>query len=184
MSAHATQQDLGHYHPGLGVYLYLVRHAIAEPHDSARWPDDSQRPLTAAGIERFRGAARGLRLLGIEIDAMLASPYVRAWHTAELLSAEAAWPFPETCPTLEPPTPPTACLDALQDRREASLALVGHQPLLSELASLLLVGDERLMRLELKKGGAMCLRFADRPVVGTAALRWSVSPKILGSLGR
>jgi len=166
------------------VDLYLVRHAIAEPHDSARWPDDSLRPLTTAGIESFRLAARGLRRLGVEVEALLASSYVRAWHTAELLSAEAAWPFPEKCPALEPSTRRTVCLDALQARHESSLALVGHQPLLSELASLLLTGDKRTMRLELKKGGSMCLRSTGGLEAGTAALRWSVSPKILGLLGR
>ncbi len=164
--------------------VYLVRHAIAEPNDSARWPDDSQRPLTAAGIERFRAVARGLRRLGIEIDAMLASPYVRAWHTAKLLTKEAAWPAPEELRALEPSTSPPVCLDALRDRRESTLALVGHQPQLSELASLLLAGDERSLHLELKKGAAMCLRFEGKPEAGNAALRWSMSPRILGSLGR
>jgi phosphohistidine phosphatase SixA len=42
------------------VELYLVRHAIAEQRDAVRWPDDSQRPLTAEVIARFRPAARGL----------------------------------------------------------------------------------------------------------------------------
>ena len=164
--------------------LYLVRHAIAEPHDSARWPDDSERPLTAAGIERFRAAARGLRRQGVEVDAVLASPYVRAWHTAELLTKAAAWPTPEELRALEPSISPTACLDALRDRRESTLALVGHQPQLSELASLLLVGDERSLRLDLKKGAVMCLRCDGGPEAGNASLRWSLSPKLLGSLGR
>ena len=164
--------------------LYLVRHAIAEPHDSVRWPDDSERPLTAAGIERFRGAARGLRRLGVEVDAVLASPYVRAWHTAELLTKEAMWPSPERCSALEPSTPESECLDALEDRQESALALVGHQPLLSELASLLLAGDGRSLRLELKKGAAMCLRCDGGPEAGNASLRWSVSPKLLVSLER
>jgi len=164
--------------------LYLVRHAIAEPRDAARWPDDSQRPLTPAGIERFRAAARGLRRLGDEVDIVLASPHVRAWHTAELLTEEAGWPIPEEWPALEPQTPRGECLDALRDRQESALGLVGHQPLLSELASLLLAGDGRQQRLELKKGGSMCLRCDGGVEAGTAALRWSVSPKILVSLGR
>jgi len=164
--------------------LYLVRHAIAEPRGSASWPDDSKRPLTPTGSERFRAAARGLRRLEVEIDAMLASPYVRAWHTAEILSKEAAWPTPEELPALEPSTSPRECLDVLRDRRESTLALVGHQPQLSKLASLLLAGDERSLRLELKKGAAMCLRFEGKPEAGNAALRWSMSPRILGSLGR
>ena len=164
--------------------LYLVRHAIAEPQDSARWPDDSARPLTAVGIDRFRAVARGLRRQGIEVDAALASPYLRAWHTAEILMEEAAWPSPERCSALEPSTPASECLDALRDRPDSPLAVVGHQPLLSELASLLLTGDGRSLRLELKKGAVMCLRCDGGPEAGNASLRWSVSPKRLGSLGR
>ncbi len=163
--------------------LYLVRHAIAEAHDSARWPDDSERPLTKAGIERFRTVARGLRRLGLQVDAVLASPYVRAWHTAEILMNEAAWPAPEEFRALEPSTSRNECLTALRDRQESTLALVGHQPLLSELASLLLAGDERSLPLELKKGAAMCLRFDGEPEAGSASLRWSASPKLLASVG-
>ena len=157
--------------------LYLVRHAIAEQRDLERWPDDSRRPLTAAGIERFRIVARGLRRLGIEVEAVLSSAYLRAWETAELLTAEAEWPKPEECAALEPTTPRTACLDALRNRPESALALVGHQPLLSELAVLLLAGDESPMRLELKKGGVLCLRFTAAPEAAAGALRWSVEPQ-------
>lgn len=164
--------------------LYLIRHAIAEPRDLERWPDDSRRPLTRAGVERFRVAARGLRRLGVEPDAVLSSPFVRAWDTAGLLNAEAGWPAAEECLELEPTTPRTECLDALRDRQESALALVAHQPLLSELAALLLAGDESPMRLELKKGGVICLRFPAGPEAAAAALRWSVSPKLLSLLSR
>ena len=114
---------------------------------------------------------------------MLSSTYVRAWHTAELLTEEAGWPAPEEYVALEPPSPRAACLDALRDRGESALALVGHQPLLSELAALLLAGDESPLRLELKKGGVICLRFPAGVEAAAASLRWSVSPKILSSLG-
>ncbi|HEY7678606.1 MAG TPA: hypothetical protein VIG69_16145 [Candidatus Methylomirabilis sp.] len=39
--------------------LYLVRHAFAGKRDPARWPDDTQRPITPEGARRFRQAARG-----------------------------------------------------------------------------------------------------------------------------
>jgi broad specificity phosphatase PhoE len=46
------------------IRVYLVRHAIAEDRDSARWPDDSERPLTRRGLvrtlpERVRRARSG-----------------------------------------------------------------------------------------------------------------------------
>ena len=74
--------------------LYLVRHAIAEDRDHARWPDDADRPLSAKGIERFEREARGLATLVPDVDILLASPFSRAWHTAEILTKEAGWPPP------------------------------------------------------------------------------------------
>ena len=163
--------------------LYLVRHAIADTRDPARWPDDSERPLTPEGIARFRSAARGLHRLVPEVDAVLSSPYTRAWQTAEILSEEAGWPAPERCPPLEAVKPPNGAVELLQGKGEhSSVALVGHEPYLSVLASLLLSGDERTVRLELKKGGVALLALDDEPAPGAALLRWSVSPKILRAL--
>src|SRR3954468_17149609 len=81
--------------------VYLVRHAIAATRDSAQWPDDSERPLTSEGEARFRKAARGLRRVAARVDVVLASPYVRAWQTAEILERAAGWPAPERAPELE-----------------------------------------------------------------------------------
>src|SRR5215470_13980294 len=75
--------------------LVIVRHAIAEDRDWLRWPDDAERPLTEAGAERFARAARGLARLVGNVDAVLTSPAVRAWQTADLLEHEAGWPTPE-----------------------------------------------------------------------------------------
>jgi phosphohistidine phosphatase len=166
------------------VDLYLVRHAVAEPRDPARWPDDSPRPLTRDGIERFRLVARGLRALGVEVDAVLASSWTRAWATAELLREEAGWPVPEECSHLEPTSSPADCLDVLRARSESSLALVGHDPHLSGLGALLLTGSERSIRLQLKKGGVLCLRLTGQPGAAGSVLRWSASPKILRAVER
>ena len=160
--------------------VYLVRHAIAELRDATRWPDDSLRPLSADGVERFRRAARGLRRIVPTVDVVLASPYVRAWQTAELLRDDAGWPAPQRSFALAGDRPPAAPLDALRLHADrASVALVGHEPNLSWLASLLLAGDEGAVSLELKKG-AVVLLTVDAPFApGTAVLRWSVSPRIL-----
>ena len=66
--------------------IYLVRHAAAFERDPDRWPDDSERPLAPEGEEEFRLAARGLARVVPRVDAILSSPYRRAWRTAEILS--------------------------------------------------------------------------------------------------
>jgi phosphohistidine phosphatase len=166
------------------VDLYLVRHAIAEPRDRERWPDDAPRPLSAEGEELFRLAARGLQRIGVEVEAVLASSYARAWRTAELLSEVAGWPQPSECPELEPTADAAGVFGVLTGRDESLLALVGHEPDLSELASLALTGDRHVAQLELKKGGVICLRFRGKADPGRALLRWSTSPKLLRQLGR
>ena len=162
--------------------VYLVRHAFAAHADPTRWPDDATRPLTNEGIARFRVAARGLRRLVPAVDSLLSSGYARAWQTAELLHEVAGWHRPEECPALEAGRPATSVIDVLQGRSERSLALVGHEPQLSMLASLLCTGSEEALELELKKGAVAFLSVAGPVEPARASLRWTVSPKILRRL--
>jgi len=165
------------------VDVYLVRHAIAEERDYERRPDDSLRPLTAAGRERFARAARGLRVIAPSVEVVLASPYARSWQTAGLLREETGWPAPEASSALAAAAMPAAGLDVLRRHADrGSVALVGHEPNLSCLASLLLAGDETAVPVELKKGGVMLLEVTPPPAPRSALLRWSVSPKILRAL--
>jgi phosphohistidine phosphatase len=164
--------------------VYLVRHAFAAHADPARWPDDAERPLTEEGIMRFRGAARGLRRLVPAVDSMLSSGYARAWQTAQLLHDVAGWREPNECPALEAGRPASSALDVLQGRAERSIALVGHEPYLSRLASLLCTGSEDGLQLELKKGAVASLSFTGPVEPARACLRWTVSPKILRRLDR
>jgi phosphohistidine phosphatase len=164
--------------------LYLVRHAVAGHAASDRWPDDAARPLTPDGAQRFRPAARGLRHVVPSVDLVLASSYVRAWQTAELLHDVAGWPEPVPCVLLEADRAPSEALDELKARTEGAIGLVGHEPYLSRLASLLCTGDEDALQLELKKGAVAALRFDGTVTPGDGTLRWSVSPKILRALAR
>jgi phosphohistidine phosphatase len=117
------------------------------------------------------------------VEVLLASPYTRAWETAAILHHEVDWPAPRRCPTLEAARPSGDALEVLRELKDrSSAALVGHEPNLSRLASLLLSGDEDVLPLELKKGGVVLLAFAGDPRPGGALLRWSASPKILRSL--
>jgi phosphohistidine phosphatase SixA len=70
----------------------------------------------------------------------------------------------------------------LAERGDDSVALVGHEPCLSSLASLLAAGDTGVLKLELKKGGVTFLVSDGDPAPGRSLLRWSVSPKILRAL--
>jgi phosphohistidine phosphatase len=160
--------------------LYLVRHGAAFEADPRQWPDDSQRPLTPEGEKRFRRAAEGLSRLETTVDVVLSSPWPRAWRTAELLHEAAGWPGPRACDALQGGRDVTAMLAALQPYRGASaVALVGHEPCLSELASYLLSADPSLARVEMKKGAVARLWIEPSLRPGSGVLRWLVTPKVL-----
>ncbi len=163
--------------------FYLFRHAAAFERDPERWPDDSDRPLTPEGEEDFRLAARGLARLVSRVDAVLSSPYRRAWRTAEILSELDSWPAPELLPVVAASrrraSPEKATL-ALGDYADAKyVAVVGHKPRLQELAAYLLTGKSDGMEIDFRKGGVTCIRFDGAPAPGTGKLRWLLTPKAL-----
>ena len=59
--------------------IWLLRHG-----EAADGSPDDERPLTEEGERQARAAGRALRALGVEIDACLSSPKVRAADTARL----------------------------------------------------------------------------------------------------
>lgn len=161
--------------------IYLVRHAIAHERDPGRWPDDALRPLTEEGSARFASAARGLRRIVPTVERVVSSPFTRAWQTAELLASHTGWPAAEPADELGAGDAEDAV--ALLERQAVeSVALVGHEPQLSALASLLLVGDAARAEIELKKGGVIALTSWTADVRGTTFLRWLAQPKLLRTL--
>jgi phosphohistidine phosphatase len=59
--------------------LWLLRHA-----EAADGRPDDERPLTAQGTRHAEAAGRALARLGMNIDACLSSPKLRALQTAQL----------------------------------------------------------------------------------------------------
>ncbi len=161
--------------------LYVVRHAVAFKRDEERWPDDGERPLTPEGKDEFRKAARGLGHLVPSVDALLSSPLERAWQTAEILAGLESWPDPKAFPALGPGVSPEEAAIALEDYAEAgAVTVVGHRPGLHELVSHLLAGDAEV-DVRIKKGGTLRLSFHGPTRARTAALRWLLTPALLGS---
>jgi len=160
--------------------LYLVRHAIAAERGPA-WPDDAKRPLTHKGIARMREIARGLRALDVTIDHVATSPLVRAKQTAEIL-VECLKPAPALAvmPALAPGVTPAEVGAALaQIKRAQTIALVGHEPGIGELAAWL-VGARA--PLPFKKGGVCRIDLPHVPPAGAGQLIWLATPRMLRAL--
>ena len=162
--------------------LILIRHAAAFERDRKRWRDDRHRPLTPEGMKRFRKAAAGLASLVETVECVLTSPLARARQTAQILSAVTRWPHAREVAELAPGHTPDQVLARVRTEKAEVLALVGHEPGLSELIAASLAGAGARLQCELKKGGAACLEFPSTARAGQARLAWLVTPKALRAL--
>ena len=157
--------------------LLVVRHGVAE--DKAPSGRDADRALTAEGRERMAAEVRGLLRLDLRVERLLHSPWRRADETAELLEPLLARRARrEACEHLAAP-PGRELLAALSGER---VAVVGHEPWLTQLVALLCTGSPRAAGgLELKKGGVAWLE--GEPRVGGMGLRALLTPRALRLLG-
>ncbi|MBA2355852.1 MAG: histidine phosphatase family protein [Acidobacteria bacterium] len=162
------------------ITLVLVRHAIAEERGSA-WPDDDERPLSRDGEKKWKRGAKGLATVLPEVDLLLCSPLRRTRQTADVLAPALATPARvELFDALRPETRPTAVIAALKTRRvHGVVVLIGHDPMLPQLAATLLHLEGPL---EFRKGGALALVTQGLGARGPSRLEWFVTPRMLRAL--
>ena len=165
--------------------LLVIRHGIAEEREE--WaqtgePDD-KRPLTDKGRSRLKRIARGLHRDVDTIEILATSPLTRAVQTAEIVGQRYGNVAAVVTEALVPHKPLSALLEWLQGLDDVdTVAVVGHEPHLSGFVCWLVTGREESF-LELKKGGAVLLEFAQERAAGKAKLLWALTPKQLRRLG-
>lgn len=162
------------------IRLYLIRHGLAEERGES-WPDDSKRPLTDEGTAKLRKIARGMASLGVTIDVLLTSPFVRTRQTADVI-ASGLDPRPHIA-ALDSLSPAGSAAGVLADlekhAKRASIGLVGHEPSIGELAARL-VGSRH--PFSFKKGGVCRIDVEELPASGPGELRWFLPPRVLRSI--
>jgi phosphohistidine phosphatase len=161
--------------------LFILRHGIAVPHGTPGIPDN-ERPLTPKGERRLRQVGRGLAALKLNVDRIVTSPLPRALRTAQIVARELGLVGKlETSSILSAGADPHTLRDWLRDRPENRLMIVGHNPDLSELIGLLILGSVGRFPFELKKGGLAALTAS--PGTGTPfQLQWTAPAGLLRML--
>lgn len=166
----------------MSAKLYLIRHGIAA--EALPGESDEERALTAAGERKTRKVAKHLQKLNIHFDLILTSPLVRARQTAEILQAVGLAAKIEEFQDLAPGGNLENWLSWLKKWRQNggnSLAIVGHQPDLTNWAEILVWGEAR-ERLILKKAGIIGLQLpetATETPVSNCLMFWLAPPKLL-----
>jgi phosphohistidine phosphatase len=171
------------------MHLYLIRHAEAEDIGTGGIARDFDRPLTTQGRADSRALAQAFARRNIVIDAVVASPLVRAHQTAvEFLSILTPSLRVVTCDELaidklkpgklsEFLADLPASGDRVPTREDKSIAAVGHMPDLGAYCEWLMGAAAGTVHFA--KASVAYLRFKDDPERAAGALEWLVTPEWL-----
>ncbi|TWT99886.1 Phosphohistidine phosphatase SixA [Botrimarina colliarenosi] len=160
------------------MIVYLARHAWAGHYGDPAWPDDSQRPLTDEGIERYRRMVERLVEGGFAPERIATSPYVRCVQTAELLAEATGAPI-ESFAELAPGATSIPLLRWCEIASSERVCLVGHNPDLESISASWLGDDDASIRFA--KGAVAAVRFdVPPPEPGDGTLLWHATAKLLG----
>src|SRR3989440_3312 len=148
-------------------------------------PTAGARPPRARRRSGPRSPSRTWRVKALipELDVLGASPYKRAFETAEIIASAYGDLTVEWVAELTPGASVDRVVAWLTGRHaRGSVGLVGHEPDLSRLVCTLLADTSRPF-LELRKGAACLLEFPGPVGRGAATLDWFLGPKHLRLLG-
>ncbi len=159
--------------------LFFLRHAMEVDH--GKIARDADRPLSEQGRRRMKRATEAWEGMGVIVDGIMTSPFLRATQTAEI-AAETLGVSDrvETCAALAAGAAPEDIVAAVAERchEDHRVLLVGHEPDLGRVISLLVCGDDG-GAFRLKKGGLTKL-IVDRLAPGRCAvLEWHLWPRHL-----
>jgi len=157
--------------------LYILRHGLAVEAGTEGYDKDADRPLTAKGERKLHLIADAMEELDLELDLILSSPYKRARQTAEIV-ADVLKVKMELTSTLEPGGSSSELIQLIGKTKPSAegVMVVGHEPYLSGLISLLISGSTNLP-IVMRKAG-LCKLSTDSLKHGRcAALEWLLTPK-------
>lgn len=161
--------------------LILFRHAKSDWDTS--WSSDHARPLAKRGVNAAKKMGRFLAASGHLPDLIISSTARRAINTVELAAEAGHWENVIMKTDRLYGTSPGSVIELLHEQDETinSIMLVGHEPVWSDLASLLMGGGQ--IRFPTATMCAVNIHSQDWASVkpGSAELSWMIKPKLLKS---
>ena len=153
--------------------LLVIRHAIAQDREDFDGTNDDLRPLTEKGIKEFEKVAKFYKKI-FKIEKIYSSPLLRAAQTAEILNERYKVDI-QILKELRPEVSPELLFKKLNSEKIEGIAIVGHEPLLSEFIGYLVTGKSKSI-VEMKKGSAC---FLEVDGVGRTEILNFLTPKAI-----
>lgn len=138
--------------------VFVIRHAIAMDREISepRGIREEDRPLTSEGKKKFSKALRQLKKKFGKVDLLLVSPFLRTIETAEIFKKVVPVAVLKADRGLEPGADAAAMAKKILSLKKKVVAVVGHEPDLGNLTSLLLTKKSQNV-IRFKKGGVALL---------------------------
>src|SRR5262249_55485926 len=156
------------------------RHAEAASRSDPNYADED-RPLTDEGRDQAKQLAKALVARGVQFNAVISSPLIRARQTAEEMLQNMPGPLAELefCRHLAPGGTARKLLRFVIGTSSESVALIGHEPDLSSFAGRMI--GCRKAQIDLAKAGVVLVRFDGAPEKSQGVLAWLLTPEWLNA---
>lgn len=161
--------------------LFVLRHGKAG--QASPDTDDIMRALTSPGRREIRIIARWMRREGIEFDVIASSPLIRASETAGIVARmldqkDKLVMWDDLAPGGDFDS---ICYHAAQEKNNAAVLIVGHEPDLSILIGKIIsgVGPASII---LAKGGLAKIKNFSYTTKPSGELQWLLTPKQILSM--
>jgi phosphohistidine phosphatase len=163
------------------VEIHILRHAIADP--ARPGEQDADRAVTPEGRKKLREVLRVAKAAGLAPGLILTSPYRRAIETAEMAASQLNFTDPPLATNaLLPGSNAEDVWEEIRVHKDAQeILLVGHEPLLGQLAGYLL-GTPSLL-IDFKKGALVRIDMDQFSAKPRGVLRWFFTPKLASKAG-
>ncbi|HWP39826.1 MAG TPA: phosphohistidine phosphatase SixA [Tepidisphaeraceae bacterium] len=167
--------------------VLIIRHGEAEDQEifARSGEPDHKRPLTEDGRKAARRTAKALAEMVERIDLLASSPFVRALETARIVSRQYQDLDVQEVACLTPEQDPSRIIDWLNAQPQAmrSIAVVGHEPVLSQLIGLA-IAERSASVVKLGEAGAALIEFRGEARPGGGVLHWLLTAAQLELIAR
>jgi phosphohistidine phosphatase len=160
---------------GKNMNIYLIRHGDSE--GISKGLKDSERKLTPDGELKIRNASLFWKNIIPEFEYIISSPYLRALQTAKIIAT--VYNFKKEIfidKRLGCGSETESLIEIFNSFQSGEIALVGHQPDLSNHLSRLISGSGA--SVEFKKGAIAKISFNNKVREGKGVLEFLVPPGI------
>ncbi len=161
------------------MQVHLLRHGVAE--EGRVGASDADRALTRDGRKKLRQVLQTAVQAEVQPTLILSSPLKRAIQTAEI--AKEVLGYKDKILQTNALTPGSRVEQVWEEirghRDQASLMLVGHNPLFENLTGYLL--NCRQLRLDFKKGAFLRVDVESFHAQPAGILRWLLTARLAGS---